>query len=143
MKHIILSLLLATGGNVWVSANNEHHPKGQQEMRTVRSIVSRATLCTNDCQDSNDGWCDDGGMGAEFDVCDLGTDCADCQTRTVNDPPPSPPPCRVRATILFSLNNGTSSMPRLSMHGASFQIRGTNVPTSPICRLWSSTMAWT
>ena len=38
-------------------------------------------LCTNTCSDANDGHCDDGAPDAEFDVCDLGTDCGDCGTR--------------------------------------------------------------
>jgi hypothetical protein len=39
------------------------------------------TLCTNTCQYAMDGACDDGGAGAAFSVCDLGTDCADCGSR--------------------------------------------------------------
>lgn len=39
------------------------------------------TMCTNTCEFANDGECDDGGPGAEFDVCALGTDCDDCGPR--------------------------------------------------------------
>ena len=39
---------------------------------------------------TNDGTCDDGGPGAEYSFCELGTDCADCGPRLVW--PPSPPP---------------------------------------------------
>ena len=38
-------------------------------------------LCTETCVFSNDGGCDDGGPGASFSLCDLGTDCADCGPR--------------------------------------------------------------
>ena len=38
-------------------------------------------LCNNSCEWANDGVCDDGGPGARYDVCDLGTDCSDCDTR--------------------------------------------------------------
>merc|ERR1712113_1228954 len=41
-------------------------------------------VCTNSCQDgtySNDGTCDDGGEGSEYDDCFIGTDCADCGSR--------------------------------------------------------------
>lgn len=38
-------------------------------------------LCTNTCSFSNDGDCDDGGPGADFNLCALGTDCADCGSR--------------------------------------------------------------
>ena len=37
--------------------------------------------CTNTCEFANDGACDDGAPDAEFDACDLGTDCADCGAR--------------------------------------------------------------
>lgn len=38
--------------------------------------------CTNTCMYANDGACDDGGPGAEFAVCALGTDCTDCGPRS-------------------------------------------------------------
>lgn len=38
--------------------------------------------CENTCVFSNDGDCDDGGPGAQYDYCELGTDCADCGVRT-------------------------------------------------------------
>ena len=37
--------------------------------------------CTNTCEYAYDGECDDGGDGADYDVCPLGTDCADCGSR--------------------------------------------------------------
>ena len=37
--------------------------------------------CTNDCATANDGECDDGGPGALYDLCGLGTDCNDCGPR--------------------------------------------------------------
>ena len=46
-------------------------------------------LCTDWCYWFNNGYCDDGGVGAEYDVCDYGTDCTDCGVR---EPAPSPPP---------------------------------------------------
>ena len=41
-------------------------------------------ICTNSCEFANDGECDDGGEGADFDECSLGTDCGDCGPRTVD-----------------------------------------------------------
>ena len=38
-------------------------------------------LCTNTCRHAHDGDCDDGGPGADFDLCEYGTDCADCGPR--------------------------------------------------------------
>ncbi len=40
-------------------------------------------LCTDQCSFSADGLCDDGGLGADYSVCELGTDCTDCGPRTV------------------------------------------------------------
>ena len=46
-------------------------------------------LCTDLCEHSNDGSCDDGGEGASFNSCALGTDCSDCGVRPL--PGLSPP----------------------------------------------------
>ena len=40
-----------------------------------------AQLCENTCDSAGDGECDDGGEGAAYDVCSLGTDCDDCGPR--------------------------------------------------------------
>jgi hypothetical protein len=40
---------------------------------------------------SNDGTCDDGGPGWEYDVCEYGTDCSDCGGRPPLLPPSLPP----------------------------------------------------
>lgn len=55
-------------------------------------------VCMETCAHSSDGDCDDGGAGAEYSLCTLGTDCTDCGTRGGSLPPPlpegasSPPP---------------------------------------------------
>ena len=42
--------------------------------RGVGSISSNpGGTCTNACSYASDGDCDDGGSGAEFSICDLGT----------------------------------------------------------------------
>ena len=51
------------------------------------------TCCTNTCNYADDNECDDGGLGAEYSACTLGTDCADCGPRaapctSVSSPPP-------------------------------------------------------
>jgi hypothetical protein len=38
-------------------------------------------ICEDTCQYANDGECDDGGPGADFDECAYGSDCADCGPR--------------------------------------------------------------
>eukprot|EP00900_Chrysochromulina_parva_P005704 jgi/Chrpa1/15134/Chrysochromulina_OHIO_Genome00020374-RA len=57
---------------------------------------SSATLCTETCVWASDADCDDGGPGAEFLACALGSDCTDCGPRVVSPPPPphrdAPPP---------------------------------------------------
>jgi len=40
-----------------------------------------ASDCTETCRYASDGDCDDGGPGAEYTLCSLGTDCTDCGTR--------------------------------------------------------------
>ena len=48
------------------------------------------------CRYSGDDECDDGGPGAEFSACGLGSDCSDCGVRqppgSTRQPPPPPPP---------------------------------------------------
>jgi hypothetical protein len=49
----------------------------------------------NSCNYAEDGDCDDGGLGSEFTLCTLGTDCEDCggmEGRFVSRPPGAPPP---------------------------------------------------
>jgi|GEM_PF-6864722 len=40
--------------------------------------------CENTCRYARDAVCDDGGTGSFYNVCDLGTDCADCGSRPNN-----------------------------------------------------------
>lgn len=50
-------------------------------------------LCTNTCRFEGDGDCDDGGPGADYGLCALGTDCRDCGPRAPEpDPEPEPEP---------------------------------------------------
>ena len=42
-------------------------------------------VCDNTCLYAFDGDCDDGGPNSDYDLCDCGTDCADCGTRQVSD----------------------------------------------------------
>ena len=55
------------------------------------------TLCNDLCVGfptyASDGFCDDGGPGAEFPDCQYGTDCTDCGPRTPLAPPPSATLC--------------------------------------------------
>jgi hypothetical protein len=45
------------------------------------SIAENCMKCINTCDWAADGFCDDGGPGADYSVCELGTDCADCGPR--------------------------------------------------------------
>jgi len=47
-------------------------------------LDAQFVLCTGTCAFAFDGVCDDGGPGAAFVECDLGTDCSDCGQTTVN-----------------------------------------------------------
>jgi hypothetical protein len=42
-------------------------------------------LCSNTCEDADDGFCDDGGEDSDYDVCTFGSDCRDCGPRTSSD----------------------------------------------------------
>jgi hypothetical protein len=55
-------------------------------------LPSVTAQCSNTCAHSNDGDCDDGGPGAQYTSCSLGTDCGDCGSRTSPPPPLAPPP---------------------------------------------------
>lgn len=48
--------------------------------------------CDDTCAYRKDGECDDGGLGAEYDACLMGTDCLDCGIRSKyqHSPPPAP-----------------------------------------------------
>ena len=49
------------------------------------------SLCSNICRYASDSDCDDGGAGAEYDLCTFGEDCSDCGLRTDASPTPPPP----------------------------------------------------
>lgn len=49
-------------------------------------------LCTNTCLYANDGDCDDGGPGSDYDLCSYGSDCGDCGARSGSNPGPTPGP---------------------------------------------------
>ena len=58
------------------------------------------TLCVDACivqsgtnyyDGTSDSECDDGGSGAEYASCSLGSDCTDCGPRVTTLPPASPP----------------------------------------------------
>ncbi|KAL1520830.1 hypothetical protein AB1Y20_022392 [Prymnesium parvum] len=53
---------------------------------------AQGSLCSESCRYAFDGDCDDGGSGAEYTACGLGTDCHDCGTRFSTQPPPAPSP---------------------------------------------------
>mmetsp|Transcript_13887 Transcript_13887/g.44486 ORF Transcript_13887/g.44486 Transcript_13887/m.44486 type:complete len:715 (+) Transcript_13887:44-2188(+) len=43
---------------------------------------SKSPFCTDTCRYAKDGYCDDGGDGADYSGCPLGSDCTDCGDRT-------------------------------------------------------------
>lgn len=68
------------------------------------------SLCDDSCSSAFDGECDDGGLGAFYDVCAYGTDCYDCglrprradsvsdDTQPVEEDPTTPPQCSMGRT---------------------------------------------
>ena len=61
--------------------------------------------CSNTCNYANDGECDDGGPGAEYSECQLGTDCADC-TELITFPPSPPMQYSPELAVLTQGENG-------------------------------------
>jgi hypothetical protein len=59
-----------------------NEPAGQ-----VCETTSGTELCNNECTFAGDGDCDDGGPMCDFSLCDFGSDCADCGTRTEDQRP--------------------------------------------------------
>lgn len=53
--------------------------------------VEAPELCIEDCNYSSDGECDDGGPGADYNICQIGRDCVDCGPRPDPDGSPAPP----------------------------------------------------
>lgn len=68
MKRLILFSLFAT-------AACQEYPDG------FGPPDDQTGTCTDSCATAFDGECDDGGPGAEFAICLLGTDCGDCGPR--------------------------------------------------------------
>jgi len=58
----------------------------------ARPIWYGSTVCLESCVHTADGDCDDGGPGAEYVLCEWGTDCIDCGSRSALPPPPPPLP---------------------------------------------------
>ena len=104
--------------------------------------------CTNACSYPTDGECDDGGPGAEYTACALGTDCGDCSSRL--RPPPMTPPVAPLAvggliilvkfvTIRIDFNTTFASwdarLTQASIDGASnlFRCDGMVDPSKPRC----------
>ena len=52
-----------------------------QSKKTNNIGTKSSEKCENSCAYANDGSCDDGGEGAEYSSCELGTDCSDCGPR--------------------------------------------------------------
>ena len=67
-----------------------------------------ASLCSELCYWTADGACDDGGDGASYTECALGTDCVDCGPRVVLAPPPvaAAPPGAVCLNACAYANDG-------------------------------------
>ena len=80
------------------------HPWSSPERRSLDAWPREsAGTCTNMCNYASDDDCDDGGAGAEYASCALGTDCIDCGPRGAARLPSSsalPPPHYERDLVL-------------------------------------------
>jgi hypothetical protein len=79
------------GGFEGTPQNKDVHPSDNRvgyNYKTLKSIYTDEQFpvgpdhdCLDTCGHASDGACDDGGNGAEFSTCALGTDCEDCGDR--------------------------------------------------------------
>lgn len=69
-------------------------PSPNPEWKECRQSAFCRMKCSNECTRPNDDVCDDGGEGASWALCPLGTDCEDCGKRVTWEPPtpPAEPP---------------------------------------------------
>ena len=103
----------------------------------VYQIVSCAPMCDNTCHFASNGQCSDGGPGAEFTACSLGTDCNDCGPRTLSSPPTPPPPSPTEPVSLFdnpALPSPTSPSPPLLSPPLRRVLRSISRAPSHCCR---------
>ena len=72
--------------------NGDYGAVGALDMNTVAysetaafpTMAGAQTRCIDSCEHASNNDCDDGGSGAEYSGCSLGTDCTDCGPRTVS-----------------------------------------------------------
>lgn len=60
-------------------ASSSALPGDSQAIPEGRRLAVR--VCSEECSDSDDGICDDGGPGSIYTICNYGTDCLDCDAR--------------------------------------------------------------
>eukprot|EP00966_Prymnesium_polylepis_P128239 2965964-Prymnesium_polylepis.1 len=63
---------------------------GKSQPRWSRALQSTGG-CSETCSYASDGYCDDGGPGAAYSSCAVGTDCTDCGRRSGGPPSAAPP----------------------------------------------------
>ena len=68
-------------------------PDGQFCNRVMMACqpTTGTPTCNNECQHAGDGDCDDGGRMCDYNLCDYGSDCADCGDRDPSMAPPAGP----------------------------------------------------
>jgi len=98
---------------------------GAEPLPPLPEPAPGAGSCANTCRHASDGECDDGGEGALYSVCALGTDCNDCGPRAGSSgsmPMPMPAP---------DGGTGTASVPHagLDLDGMSIPRAGVANPT--------------
>eukprot|EP00966_Prymnesium_polylepis_P124523 2880079-Prymnesium_polylepis.1 len=95
----------------------------------VRGLQT-ATLCSESCAYPEDGLCDDGGSGSQYDACDYGSDCTDCGARAPRPPlppqaPPAPPPYYPPSIVVSGLCQAQYT------HDGTYTLRGTAANGAP------------
>ena len=72
------------GGFPWMAPPAEISSAPAMPIAATGAMAA-GCLCADACTYTNDGMCDDGGVGAEFATCTSGSDCSDCGTRCIEN----------------------------------------------------------
>lgn len=70
------------GGTTPECSGTDECPEGYVCSSITRRCEMSSALCSETCEYTGDGECDDGGEGALTSACELGTDCIDCGPRS-------------------------------------------------------------
>jgi len=81
MNHLKIALLLLMSTSLLLLMGCKKDPLEEEEEPSIQIQVSE--FCEDTCVFANDGECDDGGSNSKSNFCEYGTDCSDCDVRSL------------------------------------------------------------